>query len=120
MESDPDAIPEFTDTSEETATKRPRLKIKPLFKFRIVDLLSIPYDKSSDSFKYKSYDVNLVMCGGKITDIFRDDIIFAFESKLKHTGQFPCSVNLYFKVTILFISRFNNLLFYYLISNYSE
>lgn len=116
MESDPDAIPEFTDTSEETATKRPRFKIKPLFKFRIVDLLSIPYDKSNDSFKYKSYDVNLVMCGGKITDIFRDDIIFAFESKLKHL----CSINLYFKATILFFSRFSNLLFYYLISNYSE
>lgn len=78
---DPDAIPEFTDNSEDIVVKRPRLAIKPLFKLKIANLLTMPFDEASDSFKLKDHDVSLIMCGGKITDIFRDDTIFAFESK---------------------------------------
>ena len=81
---DTDEIPEFTDKTENPTAKRFKSDtkiVKPLFKFKIKDLLEIPYDKSNDIFKFKNYNISFIMCGGKITDIFRDDTIFAFESE---------------------------------------
>ena len=84
---DLDEIPESTDkTSENPIVKqlgvfgeKPR-EVKPLFKFQIKDLLQMEYDKLDDVFKFKNYEVSFVSCGGSISDIFRDDIIFSFES----------------------------------------
>lgn len=71
-------IPEFTDKSE---VKRPKLNVKPIFKLKISHLLNIVYDKINECFKFENNEVNIVMCCGRITDIFRDDSIFSFESK---------------------------------------
>lgn len=86
---DSDDIPEITDKIVDEPKDKPVIKrfrgedreVKPLFKFRIKDLLGMNYDKSNDVFKFKNYNVSFIMCGGKISDIFRDDTIFSFERK---------------------------------------
>lgn len=74
-------IPEYTDKNN--PNKRQKVSTKPLFKMKIADLQSLEHDPDPDAdcFKFKNHDLSLVMCGGKITDIFRDDNLFSFERK---------------------------------------
>lgn len=48
---------------------------------KIGDLQSLEHDPAADCFKFKNHELSLVICGGQITDIFRDDYLFSFERK---------------------------------------
>ncbi|KAK7604842.1 hypothetical protein V9T40_006028 [Parthenolecanium corni] len=80
-------IPEFAGKSNLSESQK--LPTKLLFKMKIGDLHLLEYNSDADSFKFKNHNLSLVMCGGTISAIYRDDSCFSFELD-DGSGTIPC------------------------------